>query len=262
MDLGLTGKRALVLAGSAGLGFAVARQLSLEGARVTLCSRDLNRARSAAAEIAAETGGTVAGEMADVADASSLERLFASTVATMGGLDVLVCNAGGPPPGGFKSLAEESWDHAYQLTLMSVVRSVRLALPHFTETGGGSVLVLGSSSVKQPIPNLLLSNVFRPAIHGLVKHLTEELAPAGVRVNMLSPGRVLTGRIEQLDAAQAKREDRSVEEVRADSVGRIPLGRLGTPEEFGKVAAFMVSDAASYLTGSSLLVDGGMVRAL
>lgn len=262
MDLVLTGKRALVLAGSTGLGFAVARQLSREGAGVTLCSRDLGRARAAAAEIAAETGGAVAGEAADVSDGSSLEQLFASAAASLGGLDILVCNAGGPPPGGLESLAEESWDRAYQLTLMSVVRSVRLALPHFVEADGGSVLVLGSSSVKQPIPNLLLSNVFRPAIHGLVKHLTEELAPAGVRVNMLSPGRILTGRIEQLDAAQAKREDRSVEEVRADSVARIPLGRLGTPEEFGKVAAFIVSEAASYMTGSSLLVDGGMVRAL
>lgn len=257
----MTGKRALVLAGSTGLGFAVARQLSREGASVTLCSRDLDRARAAAADIATETGGTVVGEAADVSDLSSLQELFTSAVATIGGLDVLVCSAGGPPPGGLQSLAEESWNHAYQLTLMSVVRSIRLALPHFSAAGGGSVLVLGSSSVKQPIPNLLLSNVFRPAIHGLVKHLTEELAPAGVRVNMLSPGRILTGRIEQLDAAQAKREHRSVEQVRADSVGRIPMGRLGTPEEFGKVAAFIVSDAASYMTGSSLLVDGGMVRA-
>lgn len=262
MHLGLAGKRALVLAGSTGLGFGVARQLSLEGARVTLCSRDLARAHAAATDIAIETGGTVAGEVADVSDASSLEQLFASAIASMGGLDILVCNAGGPPPGSFKVLTEESWSHAYQLTLMSVVRSVRLALPHFADAGNGCVLVLGSSSVKQPIPNLLLSNVFRPAIHGLVKHLTEELAPAGVRINMLSPGRILTSRIEQLDAAQAKRENRSVEEVRADSVGRIPLGRLGTQDEFGKVAAFLVSDAASYMTGSSLLVDGGMVRAL
>lgn len=260
MDLGLTGKRALVLASSAGLGFAVARQLALEGAEVTVSSREASRAAEAAENIASEAGRNIDSAVVDVADAGSLEELFA--VVGKSGLDILVCNAGGPPPGGFLAASEESWERAYQLTLMSVVRSVRLAVPLFERAGGGSIVVLGSSSVKQPIPNLVLSNVFRPGLQGLVKHVSEELAAMNVRVNMVSPGRVHTERIEQLDAAQARREDRSVDAVRAESVKRIPLGRLGTPEEFGRVAAFYASPAASYVTGSSVLVDGGMVRAL
>lgn len=261
MDLGLAGKRALVLASSAGLGFAVARQLAAEGAAVTVSSRDPDRAEAAASAIRQQTGMEAAHVVADVADASSLERLFA-TVAESGDLDVLVCNAGGPPAGGFLVTPDEAWERAFHLTLMSVVRSVRLALPLFERAGSGSVVVLGSSSVKQPIPNLVLSNVFRPGLQGLVKHLSEELAGKGVRVNMVSPGRIKTERIAQLDAAQAQREGRSVEQVRADSVSRIPMGRIGTPEEFGKVVAFVASPAASYLTGASVLVDGGMVRAL
>lgn len=261
MDLGLAGKRALVLASSAGLGFAVAQELASEGALVTVSSRDEERAKTAASAIGQQTGTEVAHVPADVSDAASLERLFAA-VAEGGGLDVLVCNAGGPPAGGFLAASDDAWERAFHLTLMSVVRSVRLALPLFEEAGSGSVVVLGSSSVKQPIPNLVLSNVFRPGLQGLVKHLSEELAGKGVRVNMVSPGRIKTERIEQLDAAQAQREGRSVEQVRADSVSRIPLGRIGTPEEFGKVVAFVASPAASYLTGSSVLVDGGMVRAL
>lgn len=260
MDLGLGGKRALVLASSSGLGYAVARQLALEGASVTVSSRDTDRAAAAATQIGQAAGNPIASVAADVADPDSLEQLF--RVVGNDGLNVLVCNAGGPPPGGFLATDEAAWERAYQLTLMSVVRSVRLALPLFERSGEGSVLVLGSSSVKQPIPNLVLSNVFRPGLQGLVKHLSEELAPLNVRVNMVSPGRILTERIEQLDAAQAQREGRSVEQVRADSVSRIPAGRLGDPEEFGRVAAFMASPAASYMNGSSLLVDGGMVRAL
>src|SRR5690606_19365777 len=157
---------------------------------------------------------------------------------------------------------DEAWERAFHLTLMSGVRSARRALPLFERAGSGSVVVLGASSVKQPIPNLVLSNVFRPGLQGLAEHLSEELAGKGVRENLGTPGRNKTERIDQLDAAEAQREGRSVEEVRADSVSRIPMGRIGTPEEFGKVVAFVASPAASYLTGASVLVDGGMVRAL
>lgn len=262
MDLHLAGKRAVVLAASGGLGKAVALQLSREGTAVALCSRDLARAEAAAAEIVQATGGVVHPFAADVADEASLSAFIESAAAALGGVDLLVCNAGGPPPGGFKDLGEQAWRTGYELTLMSVVRSVNLVLPHMKGAGGGSILVLGSSSVKQPLPNLLISNVFRPGLQALVKHLSGELASDNIRVNMLSPGRILTDRTKQLDAARAQREGKSEQEVRAASVSQIPMGRLGEPEEFGRVAAFILSPAASYMTGTSTLVDGGMVKAL
>jgi 3-oxoacyl-[acyl-carrier protein] reductase len=261
VNLGLEGKRALVLAGSSGLGRATALELAREGAIVALCSRDAGRAESAAAAIREETGGRATGYVGDVTDAGSLEQLIARVGTDLGGLDVLVCNAGGPPPGGFAALDETKWDTAYQLTLQSVVRSVRLALPHFGDDGG-AILTIGSSSVERPIPNLLLSNVFRPAVWGLCNHLATELAPRGIRVNMLSPGRILTGRTEQLDRAKAERTGQTLEEVQAASLATIPMGRFGDPAEFGRMAAFLCSDAASYVTGSSLLADGGSVQNL
>lgn len=262
MNLGLEGKRALVLASSSGLGRATAEALAAEGARVALCGRDRARVEEAAAGIREATGGETHAFVADVARAEDLERLVGDAVGALGGLDLLVCNAGGPPPGGFDALDEEAWDKAYQLTLQSVVRSVRLALPHLREGRGPAVLALASSSVRQPIPNLLLSNVFRPAVQALTNALAAELAGDGIRVNCLSPGRIQTGRTDALDRARAERQGSTFEEVRAASVATIPLGRMGTPEEFGRVAAFLLSDAASYLTGSSVLADGGMVRCL
>jgi 3-oxoacyl-[acyl-carrier protein] reductase len=262
MDLGLNGRRALVLAASSGLGRATATELAREGARVALCSRDLQRARAAADDIAQETGGEVHAFEADVADGASLEALFENVVGELGGLDVLVANAGGPPPGGFAGTSEDAWDRAYRLTLQSVARSARLAIPHLREAGGGSILALASSSVVQPIPNLLLSNVFRPAVRALCKHLAEEYAGDGIRVNVLSPGRIHTPRVDQLDQANAERRGSTPEQVRAEAVAKIPLGRLGEPAEFGRVAAFVSSPAASYLTGIHLLADGGLVRAL
>jgi 3-oxoacyl-[acyl-carrier protein] reductase len=262
MDLGLNGKRAVVLAASSGLGRAIATELAREGASVVLCSRDEGRAREAADAIAAETGSEVHGRQADVADAASLTAFVEDAAATLGGVDILVCNAGGPPPGNFQSTAEDAWDAAYQLTLQSVVRSVRAGLPHLKQSSAPAVLMTASSSVKQGIPNLLLSNVFRPAVRALAKHLAEELATDGVRVNVLSPGRVHTPRVDQLDQAKADRSGQTFDAVRADAVSKIPMGRLGEPAEFGRVAAFLCSPAASYVTGEHLLVDGGLVRGM
>jgi 3-oxoacyl-[acyl-carrier protein] reductase len=262
MDLGLNGKRALVTAASGGLGFAVASALAGEGARVVLCSRDEARAGDAAARIAAATGAEVHGVAADVADAASLEALFATTLEHLGGLDVLVNNAGGPPPGTFVDLDEAKWMRAYQLTLMSVVRSVRLALPAFEAAGGGRVLTLLSSSVKTPLPNLMLSNVFRPGLAGMIKSLAIELGPKGVQFLGLAPGRVDTERIRELDAAAAAKQGKTPDEVRAASLATMPMGRLGQPEEFGRVGAFLCSPAASYVNGSVVYVDGGATRAL
>jgi 3-oxoacyl-[acyl-carrier protein] reductase len=260
MNLGLEGKRALVLAASSGLGFACAEALALEGAQVAICGREQTKVERASQKIAA-TKPVLAYE-ADVSKDASLKALFEKAVKDLGGLDILICNAGGPPPGGFSVLDESKWDLAYQLTLQSVVRSVRYALPYLKQNGGGSILVIGSSSMKQPIPNLLLSNVFRPAIQGLCKTLAAELAPDHIRVNCIAPGRVETERINQLDEAAAQKQNISLEEVKKRSLESIPMGRLGDPKEFGKVAAFLCSEAASYMTGSTLYVDGGSVRAL
>ena len=263
MDLGLTGKRAIVTAASAGLGFAAAEALAAEGAKVAICSRDLERARGAAQRIERQhDGAAVTALAADVANAKELERFFGEAIESLGGLDILVCNAGGPPVGSFKSLSEEQWHVAYNLTLQSVARSVRLALPHFEKAGGGRVLALASSSVKRSLPNLLLSNVFRPAVHGLCRSLAMELASDNIQVNCLAPGRIATERTEQLDRANAEKTGVSFEEIRARSVAQIPMGRFGTPEEFGRVAAFLCSPAAIYISGSTIFVDGAAVNCL
>ncbi|MBX3140578.1 MAG: SDR family oxidoreductase [Trueperaceae bacterium] len=263
MNLGLTGKRALVLAGTSGLGRGTATALAGEGARVAICGRSLERARVVAGEIAEATGNeSVTGFQCDVADGADLERLFAAVAAELGGIDVLVGNAGGPPAGGFDTLTDAAWAQAFELTLMSVVRSVRLALPHMRSAGGGSIVVIGSSSVRAPIKNLTLSNAYRPAVQALCKDLATNLAGEGIRVNVVSPGRIDTPRIRELDGKASEREGISLEAARARSVAAIPLGRIGTVEEFGRVAAFLASDASSYVTGVSLLVDGGLVTSL
>lgn len=262
MDLGLQGKTALVTAASAGLGYATAAALSAEGARVAICSRDLGRAQASATRIHAETGHEVLAFEADVASADDLTRLFGEVGAAFGSLDILVCNAGGPPPGNFSALNEEQWATGVQLTLMSVVRSVRLALPLMRQAGGGRILALLSSSVKKPIDNLTLSNTFRPAVYGLCKSLSLELAGDHIQVNGLAPGRIETERINQLDDAQAQKRGVSRAEIRTASEAQIPMGRLGQPHEFGRVAAFLCSPAAIYVNGSVLLVDGGAVTSL
>lgn len=262
MNLGLEGKRALVTAASGGLGYATAKALALEGAQVLICSREQRRADEAAARISSEASTPVQALACDVADDAQLHHLFEQLGDYLGGLDILVCNAGGPPAGDFKKLDASAWDTAYQLTLLSVVRSVRYALPHFQQAGSGCILSIASSSIKRPLPNLLLSNVFRPAIAGLTKALSVELASDNIRVNCLAPGRIETERVNQLDRLAAERQGVSVEEIRKHSLSSIPLGRLGQPDEFGRVAAFLCSDAASYMTGSILYADGGAVTCL
>jgi len=204
----------------------------------------------------------VAGLPCDVSNGADLERFFAEATAELGGIDILVANAGGPPAGGFDALTDATWAQAFELTLMSVVRSIRLALPSMRAAGRGSIVVIGSSSVRAPIKNLTLSNAYRPAVQALCKDLATNLAPEGVRVNVVSPGRIDTPRIRELDGKASEREGISLEQARARSVASIPLGRIGTVEEFGRVAAFLASDASSYVTGVSLLVDGGLVTSL
>ena len=262
MDLGLEGKVALAAASSKGLGRAVAAQLAAEGASVMLSSRDEAVLEKTAAEIKAATNATVEYCAADLTREEDIRRLVEETAVRFGGVDVLVTNSGGPPAGGFEDLGEEDWSHAFELNLMSLIRLIRFSLPHMRERGEGRIVVIASSSIKQPIENLTLSNTFRAGIAGLAKSLSSELASDGVLINTIGPGRISTDRSASLDGARADALGVPVEEIRADFASRIPLGRYGTPEEFAKVAAFLASSANSYVTGQALLVDGGMVRAL
>jgi len=254
-----------VLAGTSGLGRATAQALADSGAKVVLNGREDERARSVAEEVARATGDPAAfvrGLGGDVTQVAELEKLVAGAVEELGGLDLLLINAGGPKAGGFEELTDDDWLAAFELTLMSVVRTVRLALPHLREAGGGAVVAIGSSSIRQAVPGLTLSNVIRPGVNALMRELATTLGPEGVRFNMLSPGRIVTPRLDSLDEKRAAQEDATIEEVRSRTARSIPLNRLGRSEEFGRVAAFLLSDAASYLTGQSLLVDGGMITAI
>lgn len=262
MDLQLAGKVALVTAASKGLGRASAEAIAAEGAKLAIVSRSRENVEAAAAAIRERTGAEVLALVGDVADAAQCRDVVEQTVAAYGRLDALVTNAGGPPGGQFMDLDDEHWETAFQLTLMSVVRLVRAAVPHMQKGGGGRIVNIGSSSVKQPIPHLVLSNVFRPGLHGLFKHLSRELAPYGILINTVSPGRIRTERVMSLDAAKAQREGTTPEEVRRRAEAEIPLGRYGEPEELGRVVAFLVSGANTYVTGQHILVDGGMVTAL
>jgi 3-oxoacyl-[acyl-carrier protein] reductase len=262
LDLGLEGKVALVTAASKGLGRAIATELVREGARVVISSRDEENLSQTADEIREETGAEVEYRVADLTNAEDIEGLISLAVERFGGIDVLVNNTGGPPAGAFEDIDDESWQVAFEQILLSLIRCVRGVLPLMRERGGGRIVNVASTSVKQPIENLTLSNTFRTGLAGLAKNLSTELAPDGILVNTLGPGRIATARSESMDASQAESRGVSIEEVRGEFEARIPLGRYGTPEEFARVAAFLASPANSYVTGQAILVDGGMVRAL
>ncbi|MBL7200592.1 MAG: SDR family oxidoreductase [Anaerolineae bacterium] len=259
MDLGLDGSVALVTASSKGLGRATALQLAQEGARVVICARNVDALARTRDEIAAR-GGTVLALPADLASPDTAQGLVDATMVRFGRLDILIGNAGGPPPGEFLALDESAWEQAIQLTLMSFVRLCYAAIPVLTQSDHGSILACTSLSVKQPLPNLVLSNSLRMGVTGLVKSLADELAPSGTRVNAICPGWTLTDRVEHLLADRATRGGTSVQAEGRAITAAIPLGCMGTPEEFARVATFLVSPAASYVTGVSLLVDGGMYR--
>jgi 3-oxoacyl-[acyl-carrier protein] reductase len=265
MDLGLQDKIALVTAASKGLGKAVALRLAQEGAHVAICARGEEHLTRTAAEIEATTGRQVLAVPADVSDPAAADALVEATVKRFGRIDILVTNAGGPSPGQFLDLTLQDWEAALHLTLMSAVRLCYAVVPVMKEQGGappggGSILAMTSITVKQPLPNLILSNSLRLGVVGLIKTLADELAPFGIRVNAICPGWTRTARVGQLLRDRAERNATTPEEEAAKIAAAIPLGRLGTPEEFAAAAAFLVSPAASYITGVSLLVDGGMYR--
>lgn len=260
MDLGLKDKVALVAASSKGLGFGIAKALAADGAKVSLCSRTADEVNAAATKLADEYGVDTLASACDVRQLADIEAWVDKTVAAWGKVDCLVVNAGGPPAKLFVELCDDDFQAAFELTLLSSARMIRLALPHMS--AGGSILTVTSSSIKEPIPRLGLSTIMRAGVVGLVKTLADELADDGIRVNNLVPGRIDTDRVAQLDAVSAEKLGISREEVRQRSLGGIPLGRLGTIDDFGAAGAFLLSPAAAYITGATLRVDGGAMRSI
>jgi 3-oxoacyl-[acyl-carrier protein] reductase len=250
MDLGLKGTAAIVGGASAGMGLAIARALAAEGSSVTMCARGEDRLRESAAGIAGAIA--IAG---DVRDQAILQRLVDETVSARGRLDIVVNNAGGPPPGTFESTPDEAWADAFELSLRSAVRLTRLALPHLRASGRGRIVNITSWSVREPIPNLMLSNAIRPGVVGWAKALAHEVGRDGITVNTVAPGKVATGRMRELWEA---RPDPAAAE--AEDVASIPVGRMGQPEEIAAAVAFLCSEAAAYISGAVLPVDGGALR--
>ena len=259
MDFGLKGKVAMVAGASRGLGFAVAQALAAEGAFVSIASRDEAAICAAAKRLGA---GQVMATPLDVRSAEGIERWARATEDRFGGIDILFANAGGPPAGAALSFDDAAWQGAVDLLLFSTLRMVRAAVPSMEARGGGAILVSTSSSVKEPIQNLGLSTVVRASVSALAKTLALELAPIKVRVNQIVPGRIDTDRVRQLDEINGKKQGVTADQAKAKSIASIPAGRYGEPEEFGRVAAFLLSDAASYMTGATVQVDGGLIRSV
>jgi 3-oxoacyl-[acyl-carrier protein] reductase len=262
MDLGLQNKVALIAGASKGLGYAVARALAGEGATVSISSRDEASIAKAASRIERDTGAKVFAMPVDVRSAEAIDRWVKTTGDRFGGIDALMTNSGGPSAGAALSFDDHAWQDAAELLLFSAIRMVRAAVPSMQTRGGGAILMSTSASVKEPIPNLGLSTVLRASVSALAKTLALELAPQKIRVNQIIPGRIDTDRVRQLDEINAKKQGVSAEEAKARSIAAIPLGRYGEGEEFGRVGAFLLSDAAAYMTGATVQVDGGLIRSV
>jgi 3-oxoacyl-[acyl-carrier protein] reductase len=262
MDLGLRGKVAFVAAATKGLGRACAEALASEGAGVAICARTKEHVERAAKEIAQSTGARVIPIVADVGVAADCERAVKETLAAFGALHVMIANGGGPPPGRFEELDEEKWRVAIDGTLLSTARLFRAALPPMKEAKWGRMLVITSNTVREPATGLLLSNAIRPGIAGLCKTLSKELGGYGITVNNVAPGLFDTERLAHVFEKSSEAGGITFEEARIAGLKTIPLGRFGDTKELGRVVAFLASEAASYVSGQTIVVDGGKMASL
>lgn len=260
MDLGLKDKIALVTASSKGLGRASALALAEEGVQVAVCARDEQTLRATALEIGTATGAEILAIPADVSKAGDIGRLVQAVIDHFGGLHILVTNAGGPPAGYFQDFDDAQWQAAFNLTMMSVVRLIRAAVPQMQEQQWGRIINITSLSVKEPIDSLLLSNSIRPAVHGLAKTMAGQLGRYGITVNNVMPGTIHTDRVEQLAEHTARETGQSISEVLADMGRQVPVGRVGQPAELGALVAFLASEQAAYINGASIPVGGGRLK--
>lgn len=263
MDLGIKGKTAAVAAASQGLGWACATELAREGARVAICSRDRGRVDAAAARLREAVAGVeVHGFVADVSVRTDCEQFVADTVSTLGAIDILVTNTGGPVPGSLDQVGPDDFDDGYGSTLMSAINMMRTAVPHMRRAGWGRIINILSMTVKQPKIDLLVSNTMRPAILGFAKSISNELASAGITVNNVAPGYTRTERLDELAGHLSAKLNKDEKEIFADWERSIPAQRLGKPEELGAVVAFLASERAGFVTGVTIQVDGGSVQGL
>ncbi|MED4452528.1 SDR family oxidoreductase [Metabacillus fastidiosus] len=261
MDLKLKGKTALVIASSQGLGKAIAEKLIIEGANVMITSRNEEKLRAVQQELSELNRGFIAYKTCDVANKQQIADLVNETVEKFGTIDLLVNNTGGPAPGSFEETTDEEWQEAFEVSLLSYIRVTREVLPYLKKNGG-KIVNIASSSVKEPIPGLILSNTFRTGITGLTKTLAAEFADYGILVNTVAPGRIATDRVAYLDEQNAKKQGITKAAVEEKFQEIIPLGRYGEPEEFANYVVFLLSGANSYVTGQTLLVDGGLVKSI
>jgi len=262
MNLGLKDKIALIAGSSKGLGRAVAEELAAEGAGLVLCARDGKSLNATCDEITNTTGTPVVPVPADLTRAEDISRVVNAGLEKFGRIDILVTNNGGPPTGQFESLSQSQWEAAVRLTLYSAIELTRQVLPGMKERRWGRILNITSIAVKQPVDNLMLSNSLRAAVTGFARTLANEVATLGITVNNILPGYTRTDRLEDLAQMLAKKEGVSIADVAARWTEEIPMGRLGEPREFAALAAFLVSERASYITGQSIAVDGGWIRSL
>jgi 3-oxoacyl-[acyl-carrier protein] reductase len=262
LELGLRNRVALVAAASRGLGRAIAEELAMEGAAIVMCARNPDALERARAEIAERTGVGVHAVVADVATQDGIDTVTAEALARFGRVDVLVTNAGGPPPGPFEAHGWDAWERAVQLTLRSAVELTRLVLPGMKDRRWGRIINVTSITVKQPVDGLMLSNSIRAAVTGFARTLATEVASFGITVNNILPGYTRTERVEQLNRATAEREGIPVADVQRRLEAQIPMQRLGEPREFAALAAFLASERAGYITGQSMAVDGGWIRGM
>jgi 3-oxoacyl-[acyl-carrier protein] reductase len=262
VNLGINDRTALVCGGSSGLGQAVATSLAAEGARVAVNGRDPLKLEAAVIEIAAGSGREVKGFVADVSVAEEAPSLVARVSMEMGGVDILLCNAGGPPPGSFSEHSAEAWQQALDLNLLSTINLCRAALPEMRARRWGRIICIASVAAKQPAKGLILSTTARAGLLGFAKSLADEVAADGVTVNVLCPGYIATDRLRFLAEERGKRVGKNVGDMLAENAAGIPMGRIGRPEEFAAAAVFLASEAASYITGTALSVDGGLHRSI